>query len=340
MFDGKAYVGGDFTSTSDGITSAKRIAAWDGSAWSTLPIGSSNGVTSGVTALSVFGGKLYVGGTFIHLGDGTTSANRIVAWDGSAWSNLTIGSSNGVGGPVSALAVYGGKLYVGGAFTILGDGTSANRIAAWDGSTWSNLTIGSSNGVTSTVNALAVFGGKLYVGGAFTTLIGGTTANRIAAWDGSAWSNLTVGTGNGVGGNVFSLGVFGGKLYVGGLFTFLGDGTTSANRIAAWDGSAWSNLTSGSTNGVGGNVAALAVFGGKLYVGGGFTTVGGTTSANRIAVWDGSTWSNITVGSSNGLSGAVNVMAANGSSTLYIGGGFGGFGDNSGPVGNIVRISA
>jgi hypothetical protein len=96
----------------------------------------------------------------------------------------------------------------------------------------------------------------------------------------------------------------------------------------------------GSTNGVGSYVGALCVFGGKLYVGGGFTTVGGTTSANRIAVWDGSTWSNITVASSNGLSGAVNVMAANGSSTLYIGGGFGGFGDNSGPVGNIVRIGA
>jgi trimeric autotransporter adhesin len=340
MFDGKVYVGGTFAFTSDGTTSANRIAAWDGSVWSNLTIGASNGVGSAVRTLAVFGSKLYVGGLFTTLGDGTTSAKYIAAWDGSAWSILPIGSSNGIGGQVVALAVFGGKLYVGGFFTTLGDGTSAKYIAAWDGSAWSTLPIGSSNGVGGTVSALAVFGGKLYVGGQFTALGDGTTsANRIAAWDGSSWSALPIGSSNGVVALVNALSVFGGKLYVGGTFTTLGDGTTSANRIAAWDGSAWSALPIDSSNGVGsGTVSALSVFSGKLYVGGVFTTLGdGTTSANRIAAWDGSTWSALSVGGSNGLSGPVSAMAANGSSYLYIGGGFTGFGDNSGPAGNFVR---
>jgi hypothetical protein len=66
---------------------------------------------------------------------------------------------------VNALAVFGGKLYVGGGFTTLGGGIpSANYIAAWDGSTWTTLPSGSSNGLASGgrsppgVSALAVFG--------------------------------------------------------------------------------------------------------------------------------------------------------------------------------------
>jgi trimeric autotransporter adhesin len=167
-----------FTATGDFATPANRIAAWDGTAWSALPSGASNGVSNVVLALSVFGSKLYVGGSFTTLGDGITSAKYIAAWDGSAWSNLTIGASNGVAGIVWALSVFGSKLYVGGQFTTLGDGTtSANRIAAWDGSAWSNLTVGSSNGVAGTVRALSVFGGRLYVGGEFSTLGDSSTAS-------------------------------------------------------------------------------------------------------------------------------------------------------------------
>jgi trimeric autotransporter adhesin len=341
FYSGKIVVGGAFIFTGDGTTSAKGIAAWDGSAWSTLAVGSDNGLSGTVTALSVFGSKLYVGGQFTTLGDGTTSAKGIAAWDGSVWSTLPSGGSNGVSDGVHALSVFGSKLYVGGHFTTLGDGTtSANYIAVWDGSTWSTLPSGASNGVSGIVFALSAFGSKLYVGGDFTTLGDGTTsANRISSWDGSVWSTLPSGGSNGVSSSVLALSVFGSKLYVGGHFTTLGDGTTSAKRIAAWDGSAWSTLPSGASNGVMGTVWALSVFGSKLYVGGGFTTLGdGTTSAKGIAAWDGNTWSNLTVGSSNGVSGTVYALSANGSWALYIGGDFGSLGDNSGPAGNFAAL--
>ncbi len=324
---GNVYVGGSFTIAGD--VPANNIAKWNGSSWSTLISGSSNGVNGAVNALAVSGTNVYVGGAFTLLGDGTTSTNRIAKWNGSSWSTLTSGSSNGVNATVYALAVSGTDIYVGGAFTLLGDGTtSANRIVKWNGSSWSTLTSGSSNGVNGTVYALAVSGTNVYVGGIFTLLGDGTTsANRIAKWNGSSWSTLPSGSSNGVSGTVYALAVSGTDLYVGGQFTLLGDGTTSAKNLAKWNGSGWSALPSGSSNGVNSAVYALAVSGTDIYVGGAFTLLGdGTTSAKYVAKWNGSSWSTLPSGSSNGVNSAVRVLAANGA-TVYAGGGFTQLGD-------------
>jgi hypothetical protein len=71
-------------------------------------------------------------------------------------------------------------LYAGGAFT--------GRLAYWTGSAWT--TFGSAN---STIYALEVFNGKLYVGGAFTS-IGGQSIKRIAVYDGSTFDSVGSGT--------------------------------------------------------------------------------------------------------------------------------------------------
>lgn len=57
------------------------------------------------------------------------------------------------------------RLYVGGTFTAIGT-VFANRIAQWDGSTWSALGSGVGGSGTA-VSALAVSGSALYVGGNF-----------------------------------------------------------------------------------------------------------------------------------------------------------------------------
>ena len=78
-------------------------------------------------------------------------------------------------------------------------------------------------------------------------------------------------------------------LYVGGNFTTAGGAT--ANRVARWDGAAWHSLGNGTTNGVGGTVSAiLPVSPTEVYVGGTFTTAG-VVAANRIARFDGTSWS-------------------------------------------------
>ncbi|GAB5521923.1 MAG: hypothetical protein RhofKO_41740 [Rhodothermales bacterium] len=75
----------------------------------------------------------------------------------------------GLNSSVSAIAVVGSDVYVGGGFTNAG-GVAADRIARWDGSQWHAL----GAGVNSSVSAIAVAGSDVYVGGSFSETGDGT----------------------------------------------------------------------------------------------------------------------------------------------------------------------
>jgi len=157
------------------------------------------------------------------------------------------------------------------------------------------------------INAIAISGTDIYVGGAFAAA-GSGLANRIAKWDGSAWSAL----GSGVSGTVYSLAISGTDLYVGGYFATAGGITV--NNIAKWDitTSTWSALGSG----VSSDVKALAISGTDVYAGGVFTTAGGNP-ANYIAKWNGTAWSALGAG----LDLRVLCIAISGTD-IYVGGRF------------------
>jgi len=292
------YAGGMFT-TANSVT-VNAIAKWNGSTWSAL----GSGMNSSVNALAASGNNLYAGGLFTTAGGVTVS--NIAKWNGNAWSAL----GSGMDYDVSAVAVSGTNLYAGGYFSKAGGGP-ANHIAKWNGSAWSAL----GPGLDDRVHALVVEGTNLYAGGDFKTA-GGVLANWLAKWNSSAWSAL----GLGIGGNnpidaygfpsVHALAVSGTNLYVGGNFTNAGG--VMANRVAKWNGSAWSALGSG----MNGAVGALAVSGNDLYAGGNFTTAGGTT-VNYIAKWNGSAWSALGSGMNLSVS-ALAVIETN----LYAGGWF------------------
>ncbi|MGH7595213.1 MAG: tandem-95 repeat protein [bacterium] len=158
------------------------------------------------------------------------------------------------------------------------------------------------------VNAIAVLGDTVYVGGAFTQA-GGMPANHIAKWDGKRWSAL----GSGVNGTVLSIAVSGNDIYVGGAFTKAGQVT--AKNLAKWNGATWSVVD----NGLNGAVRTIAVKDSILYVGGDFMQAGNLT-VNRIAKWDGKQWSSLGSGVS-GINEAVNVITVDGSA-IYAGGVF------------------
>jgi hypothetical protein len=185
----------------------------------------------------------------------------------------------------------------------------------WDGSTWNPMGSGISSGQ---VNAIAVSGPNVYVGGAFTS-IGGVSANNIAVWNGSTWSALGAGTNS----DVYTLAISGSNIYVGGQFTTAGG--APASHIAMWDGSVWSTFGSGANA----DVFALAASGNTLFAGGYFTVIGGMP-ANRIARWDGSSW--FALGS--GTDSEVDALAVSGSD-LYAGGQFTAAGGV--PVSHIAR---
>lgn len=181
------------------------------------------------------------------------------------------------------------------------------------------------------VEAIAVAGGNLYVGGCFENVFGIPEADFLAKWDGSQWSALgSDGHGDGaLNSCVRALAVSGTDLDVGGDFTGAG-GDTSADFIARWDGASWSALGS---NGSGGGalsdyVFALAVSGPDLYVGGQFLNAAGIPTADLLAMWDGDTWSALSDnGHGNGALGdparydQVSSLAMAGPD-LYVGGSF------------------
>ena len=132
-------------------------------------------------------------------------------------------------------------------------GVAANRIAKWNGNSWSALGLG----MNDTVKALAVSGSDVYAGGIFTTA-GGNAVGSIAKWNGSNWSGLGAGvSGRGRSTSVSALAVLGGHVYAGGFFSTAGG--SAATNIARWNGSSWSALGSGIVSKVGGGLLGLVL---------------------------------------------------------------------------------
>jgi hypothetical protein len=151
------------------------------------------------------------------------------------------------------------NIYAGGRFETAG-GVSANRIAKWDGASWSALGVG----MDDSVNAIAVNGTDLYAVGFFFNA-GGNTARGVAKWDGSSWSAL----GNGAFSDVWAIAVSGPDVYIAGGFSSACGGIP-AHYVAKWDGTSWSALGSGLNH----RAFSLAISDYKLYVGGEFTAAG------------------------------------------------------------------
>ncbi len=88
--------------------------------------------------------------------------------------------------------------------------------------------------------------------------------------------------------------------------------------VAVADDSRWDPGFGPTGHGINGNVLAMAVFQGDLYVGGSFTQAGGMP-VNNLARWDGQSWSAVGTGSGNGVSAPVLSLAEH-EGVLYIGG--------------------
>jgi len=302
---------------------------WDGQAWSRLAA-----VEVSASPIAIDGDLVYFSGDFTDLpGVGAAS---LAIWNQKtqSWSAL----SSQLNGPIFALTVDQGILYAAGRFNVPGY-TGIKNVAWWDGNQWS-ASAQMSNGQTFEIDngilALAVVGGRLFVGGLFEHLIfpnGVVPVNNIVGLDlgsdqwfgllsaGSAVPGVTFG-GNGTSASVRTLTGVDGVLYVGGNFSQAGNLVT--NDLAAWDANqGWSALGSGVGGEQFGSVQAMAVDGTDLYVGGRFTAAG-PHQANHIARWDtvARAWSTLDKGFSYvGDDVRVTALAVGGSS-LYVSGDF------------------
>jgi len=322
---GDVFVGGGFTQVTqeDGSTlNANYIVKWNSSSRQWESIGSGTDLNGPVYAFAEegSGATLFVGGEFTQVG--STSVGRVARYSliSNSWytsdSTFNAGIGTNPGDVVRALAYdsTNNRLYIGGKFSSVGSGTTANNVAYWDGTNWNALndTTPAQPGVSGGGDIvyaidIAPDGSKVYVGGDFTNA-GGYSVNSLAYWDssGQQWYPISGSSGGGAGvltdttnlrnrGIVRVLRVSGsGKyIHVGGTFDGVAIDTNSTNDTTTYGIAVWNTNTNQwdtyGTNGASPSTLSKGVYAidfGSSYIGGDFTTVGNSTKSINFARFD------------------------------------------------------
>src|SRR3954447_19177619 len=238
--------------------------------------------------------------------------------------NVGPGPSGGsaLNGSVYALnADAPGALYVGGSFTSAGGVAGADHLAKWNVSSGSWSALGASK-LNGAVNAIAYRAGKVYVGGVFTNAGGNPDLDFLAVWDGAKWGTVCNATGSAISGTVSALQIIGSTIYVGGSFAN-GARIADADYLVACDlNTGAARATTSANHYFSGGVNALTADSrGRLYAGGGFSSLEGVPAAGNVAYLDGAGWHAMGSGSGQGGSAIgtfVRSLAANGTD-VYVG---------------------
>lgn len=222
VYGGALYaMGGTGGFSIPAVANTNGIAKWNGTAWSAVGAGLNtiNGVTP---AMYVWGANLYVGGTFASAtqanGSVVADTRNLAKWDGTNWSSMVPATDLGPNGAVYDMTLYGGQLVIMGAFSRVRNTVISTHIkmAQWDGTTWSVLPDMPLAADAFTPYCCTVYQTNLYVAGSFIDF-SGTTGFNYTARMGVANTWTTVGS-SPLNFPVYSMNVYNGGLYVGGLF--------------------------------------------------------------------------------------------------------------------------
>lgn len=272
--DGTLFLGGSFTNI-NGVTRYRLAKLFSNGS---LDFGWNPSADGVVRALAVSGTNLFVGGDFSNIGGGRRSCLARLTISGAgntdpSWNPEVLSEA---GNPsITALYICDSNLFVAGHFTTIGDVAcmSLARVSTEGSATvdpdWASDA--TSGGTSAHVEALAVSGTNLYVGGDFD-FIGGLMRNGLARLSftgrGVADSNWDPN----ISGKVQALALSGTTLYVGGEFTLVNGGLARSHLARFntccdtadpdWDPAPGSAVT------------CLAAYGTRVFVGGTFTNVG------------------------------------------------------------------
>jgi hypothetical protein len=267
------YVGGDFFGANsiggqNHLRLAKLSAATGAVDANWVP-----GASASVRALSASASSLYIGGVFnsVSANNGSTSG-KVAKVDAAGAGDIDLNWTPVVTGVnVSALALSGPDLYVGGNFAQVNATNRAGLAKLASGGsgapdpTWNPDPIGE-------VHALQVSGPDLFVGGLFFT-VGGQNRAGIAklATTGTGAADATWDPGQ-PGTEVDALALSGGELVVGGSFFGIG-GSNDRPYVAKLATTGTGAATSWKPN-PNNRVRALATAGSSIFVGGEFSSAG------------------------------------------------------------------
>lgn len=245
---------------------------------STTLVRSSNGVPTVIASVDP-GGRLgepleLDDGSIVVCGFGTLAGlplSRVLRYDGTSWSALGFVSEGGTG----ALAkLPGGGLLAGGSRSL--QSTLVSNVARWDGSSWQSLGVGTPVAGSAIIDLAVLADGTPVAIGEWSP-----NAFGVARFDGVAWQTMggAFFFGQGLDAPTTLLPLPDNDLLVGGAFDRIG--TTSASRVARWDGQAWSAIGSGLDGPAYSQALAMVMAAnGQVFVGGSFDGIGGQASAS------------------------------------------------------------
>ena len=267
------------------------------------------------------GGTVYVAGSFTavtdNAGNQVAPISYIAKFSGQQFERSWNINANGA---VTAMALSGGTLYIGGDFTRI-DGAPRAHLAAVDAGT-GTLTNWDPSATGGSVRALAVSGGKVYVGGNYTSLSGGQSfLGRVNVSDGALDQNWTPRVDARV--RSLALSSDGSKVYAGGDFTTI-NGSTAGKSIASLSTGTSATLTSGFNAGATNEGAESPAI--DLFLSGTHLLAAVAGSGGGCASLDAATGKTLWSKHANGNMQAVTAMG----STVYCGGHFGGLGSFGG----------
>lgn len=221
----KIYIVGSFT-TAGGQT-ARKVAAWDGTVWTSL---NNNTLTSDIRDITKYKGELIVSGSAYYL-DTNQLTGSLAKLTPSGWQSFNPVLDKGV----ALMDVIDDELYLVCCFDSV-NGLPIKNIAKWNGTVWDSVGIQSiwdSSGSFSYIATLAEFRNKLVAAGNFNV----AGLNEIAQWDGTQWLKLA----DGIKGEswINKIITYKDVLYVGGWFQQSAGNPSS--YLMAWDGSKWFN---------------------------------------------------------------------------------------------------
>jgi len=283
------------------------VMRWDGDVWTGVGRRFSDHQGNGSMPRTLLGvdlpeTNLIVGGTFDR--SGSTTVRKVAKWNGTFWAPLSITLDN----LISAFLPLPDKhdpsrhsgVIAGGAFTTA-DGVWLGGVGIWDGRAWQPLGTGFESDVPAivpTVRALALYtpdpdgDPEIFAAGILRPAIN-HYPEAVARFNGVSWERPGDGVFAWVWGGVRKMAVFdagdGPSLYVAGFALRLSDGTVT--HIARWDGSTWHAM---GVDGWNGQIYQMDVLdfgeGPRLVIAGTMSQVDGVP-VDKIAQWDGHTWS-------------------------------------------------
>jgi hypothetical protein len=262
-YNGKLYVAGPFTWVDQNPwpnqTTTNRLAAWDGTNWSSAGIWGINGE---IKALAVYNNELYAGGYFTQINGIPKYA--IARWDGNQWRDVGGGL---FGGYVTCMEVFNGELYVGGQVGLPGGQPYYYNCVRWNGSQWDSV---GGRWVPNWVTSMCVdtINNLLFIGGGLSFV------DTISFWQVARWNgNIVTSIGHCPTAGATHMCFFQNDLFVGGT-------GFSDTVLAKYTGSSWLPVEINPNSGI----STLGIYQGNLYVGGGFSQIN-NVQANGFACY-------------------------------------------------------